>query len=348
MADSVAVVSVATPDHLARARSLFDSVARHLPQARRRLVLVARDTRHCAPSEPFEALPLAATGMPDVEAFARRHRVNEIAFAAKPWAMALALDEGASRVLFLDTDIVAQAPLEPLVRALDRAEIVLTPHRIDALPRTLRDELLVLQAGSFNSGFVALREGAPARAFLDWWKCKLAQACAVDVAHGQNGDQRWLDLVPGLFEGVRIVRDPGWNVGPWNLDERHIERDGEGYRVRSDALGRGGPAKGAGGGVPLLFFHFSGLDAATGGAAARLPGATGGHEEDAALQALRADYLARLEARGRRACAAWTTGFETAQDGLAVRVARALVAPCRLLLHRLTSPDVRRRLRGGA
>ena len=30
-------------------------------------------------------------------------------------------------------------------------------------------------------------------------------------------DQRWCDHVPALFDKVKVVRDPGYNVASWNL-----------------------------------------------------------------------------------------------------------------------------------
>ncbi len=53
-----------------------------------------------------------------------------------------------------------------------------------------------------------------------------------------------MDLTPGLFEGVRVLRDPGYNVAYWNLHERAISLEG-GPHVN---------------GLPLHFFHFSGFD----------------------------------------------------------------------------------------
>jgi len=44
--------------------------------------------------------------------------------------------------------------------------------------------------------------------------------CRHDVAKGMHWEQRWIDLVPALFEDVCILRDPGANVGHWNLPER--------------------------------------------------------------------------------------------------------------------------------
>jgi hypothetical protein len=36
-----------------------------------------------------------------------------------------------------------------------------------------------------------------------------------------------MDLVPGFFDDVAIVRDPSWNVAYWNAPHRPIVRDGE-------------------------------------------------------------------------------------------------------------------------
>jgi hypothetical protein len=58
-------------------------------------------------------------------------------------------------------------------------------------------------------------------------------------------DQRWLDLVPTLFEGVGITRDPGANVAYWNLAEREVAIEDGQVRV---------------GRRPGRFFHFSGFD----------------------------------------------------------------------------------------
>jgi hypothetical protein len=57
-------------------------------------------------------------------------------------------------------------------------------------------------------------------------------------------DQRWIDLVPALFDDFAVLRDAASNVAYWNLPERNVEVDGE--RVLID-------------GRPCRFFHFSGF-----------------------------------------------------------------------------------------
>src|SRR6185503_13332941 len=81
--------------------------------------------------------------------------------------------------------------------------------------------------------------------FLEWWSRRVFDKCIADTQQGLFVDQRWLDLVPGLFEGVHILRNTAYNVGHWGLTHRRLERHQDGIRVN---------------GVPLALFHFSGLD----------------------------------------------------------------------------------------
>ena len=39
-------------------------------------------------------------------------------------------------------------------------------------------------------------------------------------------DQRWVDLVPALFDDYVVMKRAGLNVAYWNLHERSIELDG--------------------------------------------------------------------------------------------------------------------------
>ena len=63
---------------------------------------------------------------------------------------------------------------------------------------------------------------------------------------GLFADQKWIDLVPGIFDKVKLLKNPGFNVGFWNLHSRKLIEENGTYRV--------GEKK-----IPLVFFHFSGL-----------------------------------------------------------------------------------------
>jgi hypothetical protein len=129
---------------------------------------------------------------------------------------------------------------------LNHDSIVLTPHA--HWPKmTPGDtyEQLFLVAGAYNAGFFGLRDSSDSRRFLAWWKARVAQHCIHDLPGGYFVDQKWLDLVPGMFPGVRICQHLGYNVGHWMLGYEPEVRTQNG-RVTID-------------GDPLSIFHFSGF-----------------------------------------------------------------------------------------
>ncbi|MCR5877541.1 hypothetical protein [Phenylobacterium sp. J367] len=58
-------------------------------------------------------------------------------------------------------------------------------------------------------------------------------------------DQRWCDHVPALFDKVKVLRDPGYNVASWNISTREVAVHKDGQVTVN--------------GVPLRFWHFTKL-----------------------------------------------------------------------------------------
>jgi len=190
---------------------------------------------------PVEQLPTLVDPLP----FLFKYTVLEANTAVKPYLLEHLLREGAQRVVYLDPDIQLFGPLTMVEEALERCRIVLTPHLTapiddDRFP----DELAIMQSGTYNLGFLGLAAGDTTDAFLGWWRDRIFDRCISRVEQGLFVDQKWIDLVPGLFDGVHVLKDPGYNVAYWNLHSRRVEL-GEEFRVN---------------GRPLAFFHFSGID----------------------------------------------------------------------------------------
>lgn len=327
-APSVAVVTVATRSHFHRACCLLESVHRHLPEAGRYVVLADRDDGHLG-TQPFEVIPVETLRIPDVAGFVRRYRPAELSFASKPWALSEMFRRGYDRVIYLDADIVVYSSLQPMVAMLDSASILLTPHLAD-VPEGVASasEIGILQAGAYNSGFVGLARSPAALAFVDWWGQKLLHDCRVDIDRGYVGDQRWLDLVPGMFDGVRVVRHPGWNFARWNMSERPL----------SSANGRISV-----GGEPLVFVHFSGLlsDADSRGQQSNPDAAALAPD----VLALVDDYAQQLERHGARKYARLPFAFAHSPARARVEAAYRVKASARHLLYAVTTARFRRRVR---
>ena len=329
-ARSIAVVTVATRGHFHRARCLLASVRRHLPDATCFAVLADADDDRRLGAQDFSVIPVATLPIPDVAGFVQRYRAPELCFATKPWALAEMFRRGFDRAIYFDADIVVYSSLAPMQQMLDAASILLTPHLAEPPAEGARAaEIDIVQAGAYNAGFLGLARSASADAFLNWWQRKLLHNSRVDVDRGYVGDQRWLDLVPGMFDGVRVVRHPGWNVGRWNLDGRPVTTTNGELRVA---------------GEPLVFFHFSGL---LSGAAS--PGQQLNPEALAplppAVQTLMDDYAAELERLGARHYAAIPFAFARSPAAFRADVRYRLRSSARHLLHGVTTTAFRRRAR---
>ncbi len=246
--NDVVACTIVSKNYLALARTLARSYREHHPGGRFLALLVDRvDGRFDPSREPFELVEIEALGIPDFARFAFRHTMRELNSAVKARFLRRLLDqEGARKVLYFDPDVLVLRELAPLAALLDRHAIVLTPHLTSPYEDTLSPtEAHILQRGAYNLGFIGVAAGETTDSFLRWWAARLDEQCEVAPRKGLYLDQKWVDLVPALYEDVAILRDPGFNVAYWNLHERVLQVDGDAWTVN---------------GRPCYFFHFSGFD----------------------------------------------------------------------------------------
>jgi glycosyltransferase involved in cell wall biosynthesis len=315
----LAACTIVSKNYLPFARVLARSFAEHYPGARFWVLLADRvEGRFDPAAEPFTLLTAEELpNLPAFPAFAFQYGMLEINTAVKPFLLEhLIASEGVERLVYLDPDIRVTSPLTEVEAALGRRSIVLTPHLTapyddDGHP----GETTILQAGTYNLGFLGLAAGELTRRFLAWWKERTYDRCVIDFHRGLFVDQRWVDLVPGLFPDVEILTDPGYNVAYWNLHARTV------------CLGEPPTVNGR----PLAFFHFSGIQIEDLGRVSK-------HQSRFTLDDLPAvrelyvDYRERLLAAGYAAAIDWPYAFARFDNG--VRIPDAARA-----LYRSLGPD---------
>lgn len=199
--------------------------------------------------ERFQSIFTSDLDIPNLSGFLFKYTVLEASTAVKPYLLDhLFKNYGIEKLLYIDPDILILNSLSPLQSYLDEANILLTPHLLAPIPTDDRrlTEHDILKSGVYNLGFLGVRNSLESKRLLRWWADKLYHHCIVAIEQNLFVDQRWMDLVPGLFDGVRILRDPGYNVAYWNLHERSVSLD-DGMTVNGSDL--------------LRFLHFSGFDA---------------------------------------------------------------------------------------
>jgi hypothetical protein len=239
--------------YLDRARILAETVKRFHPEWTLWLCVSDREPEGFhfdLNNEQFDRiLWIQDLGIAALKGWIFRHDVVELCTAVKGRALLAIFEAGASKVIYLDPDISLFNDMSDVVSWLDRHPIVLTPH----ICHTEKDEQAItdneigtLKHGTYNLGFIAVNDSEEGLRFARWWSDRLLHYCYDDIASGIFTDQRWCDLVPGLFDRVKIVRDPGYNVASWNLGNRPItiETDGTIYAR----------------GHRLRFFHFTKVD----------------------------------------------------------------------------------------
>lgn len=287
MALQTVFFTIAARNYLAQVLTLFESLQRTHPDCQRYLCLVdSDDAPVIAADASFDTVSIDQLGLSDFEAFSFRYDLLELSTAVKPSMFGWLRERHSDAALiYLDPDIWVLDRLSVAERLLrDGASAVLTPHLLDPIDDHHQPgELAILLSGTYNAGFVALRANHPAAGpLLDWWRARLQFDCVVDPPSGRFTDQRWLDLLPGLFTDVAILRDPGYNLAYWNLAQRPVSlRDGRWYAADSR----------------LAFVHFSGIDP-------RQPQRFSRHQDrmDAdgigALRPVYEHYLSQLTAHG--------------------------------------------------
>lgn len=170
-----------------------------------------------------------------------RMNLFEWACASKAKLLRFLLDDsGASLAVYVDSDVEFFAPPESILASA--GSILLTPNVSATLEcESAAWERAHLQYGAFNGGFLAVRNTDDGRSFLNWWDDRITRYCCTEPWLDVFSDQRWLDLVPGLFPGVVVDRSPSLNLATWNVRGRELQIVEGQYRV---------------GDTRLSFFHY--------------------------------------------------------------------------------------------
>ena len=246
------VFTSAAYNYLPKVRVLFNSIRKTHPNWRLHLLLVD-DNKSLIDIEleDFDEVhSIDELDIPNFKSWIFKHSIVELATAVKPFLLVKLLErQDCDAVIYFDPDISIFSSLEELIQVFANNSIVLTPHLTEqdfGLDAILDNEISCLKHGTYNLGFIGVKADSNGLKFGHWWRDRLYHFCYDDIPSGLFTDQKWIDLVPALFEGVEILRSPQYNVAPWNIANRILEIDVFGrYLVNS---------------MPMSFYHFTGFD----------------------------------------------------------------------------------------
>ncbi len=241
-----------TSNYIPKARVLAQSVKKYHPEAKFHLVLCdILPSSFELSNEPFDFV-ITVDKLPITEwkSWVFKHSIVEMCTGVKPIALKEIIRiHNCEKVIYFDPDMVILNKLDSILKKLDQYSILLTPHQTTpekTNEAVIDNEICSLKHGVFNLGFIAIKNSEESQSFLDWWSNRCLNFCYNDIPGGLFTDQKWIDLAPGFFDDLGILREPVYNVATWNLTNRQASGSLEkGILINEQ---------------PLIFYHFSGFD----------------------------------------------------------------------------------------
>jgi len=165
----------------------------------------------------------------------RKYKGDKLRWALKPVFTKFLLESGYDQVMYVDNDIYFYSSPDFLFEKLLTSSFLITPHFYKSNPNKDQNWLEAnYRVGLYNAGFFAVNRTAIP--ILDWW----ANCCAYNVKkaywRGLFDDQKYLDLVPVIFENVEVVKHRGCNFAGWNCDEVALNFKEEVLYIDNDKL----------------------------------------------------------------------------------------------------------------
>lgn len=156
----------------------------------------------------------------------------------KPLVLKTLMEEGWQSIIFLDPDSLVMSSLDEIIDVVSNNSLTLTPHILKLVEENTIENFdkILLNSGMYNAGFIGLSKSEETIDFLKWWESRILERGIIYPNSGLHFDQRWLDLAPGFFKKICIIRDPGLNVGYFNIARRRIEIENGEYFINDSKL----------------------------------------------------------------------------------------------------------------
>jgi len=235
------VVTLVTPDTMAQARVLGQSLHEHQPDWSLELFMVAGE-EVVAAAQADRTLPLRSAAREldlNVEILLARYEHEHLTGLLLPQLLRHHVGRSGEPVAHLPSTAWVLGGLAPLEQALEARSVALVPRMTADVPDDgLEPSRMQMQrAGRIDETAMAVRGDAEADGFLAWWQRRVEQILgSLDGREvgARPEDRPWLarylELAPARFASA-VLDDPGCNLSMWNLPAHRLELAGEGVLV---------------------------------------------------------------------------------------------------------------------
>ena len=212
--------TISTQSHLFKTYALADSIQQFGGQLK--VLLVDSDEVKNVDSIPsnIEFHHLGQISSERIEQTSRIYKKDKLRWALKP-AYLLYLLPNYHALIYVDNDVFFYNDFNFLFEELQISDVLLTPHFYPSSPKNEQTWLEAnFRLGMYNAGFIGVNENA--KNALEWWSDCCLYEMRRSYWRGLFDDQKYLDLLPVLFENVKIIKNRGCNFAGWN-SQLHID-----------------------------------------------------------------------------------------------------------------------------
>jgi hypothetical protein len=157
--------------------------------------------------------------IPNFKDLALKFDESELLSVCKTFLFKNLIDDNYSdNYIFFDCQSVVLQSLDCIAAEFANNNLLITPQILHSSVHP--DEKQILNSGIFHAGFIGVNNSEESKKFINWWYTNTSKKGYRSLCKGLNQDQLWLELAPTLFEGVKIIKLDGLNIGKWN----HLER----------------------------------------------------------------------------------------------------------------------------
>lgn len=243
------IFTICSNNYLAQAKTLGDSVKKHNPDYEFKIFLCDKKNDKIDYSflKSYEIIEANQIGIEKFDEMISNYNIVEFNTSIKPFAFEYLFKAytNSKYIMYFDPDTYVFSNLKVIEEELGDSSILLTPHiytpiEFDGKTPT---ENTFTQNGIYNLGFLALKRSENTNKLLNWWMKRLEINCYNRPEEGIFVDQLPMNFAPIFFENVKISKNLGINMAPWNLHERNLTIKDNTFYVNDN--------------FPLTLYHFS-------------------------------------------------------------------------------------------
>ena len=138
-------------------------------------------------------------------------------------------------ITYIDADIEFFSSPQCLYDEIKNSSIGIIEHRF---PHTFD---ISDKYGKYNVGWIYFSRDANSTQCLAHWRKQCLEWCKDYPQDGKFADQKYLDRWVDDFKNIQVIKHPGANLAPWNINRHEITKCG--MKLLSDN-------------EPIVFYHF--------------------------------------------------------------------------------------------